>query len=112
MGPAESMVVDKLLAFDSPVRDALSAQKQRAEVQTTDRNGGFIFKVAGPAAKVEDGVVSECFYLDGESNRGALVHILLHVANGRLHRLEIYKEGGEPILVNPYKIPPSLIQFY
>jgi hypothetical protein len=41
-----------------------------------------------------------------------LVRIALHVTGGKLCELEIYKENGTPILVDPYEFDLKRVHFY
>jgi len=40
------------------------------------------------------------------------VRIALRVTTGTLSELEIYKENGKPILLDPYEIELSRVHFY
>lgn len=111
-GVRESLVVEKLLSADFAGRDELVIQLKEAMVMRIDANGSLRFRGDGPFANVAERVAVEGFYCDDVNGRGALVHLLLHVVDGRLHELEIYKEDGSPILIDPYEIEASLINFY
>jgi len=36
--------------------------------------------------------------------------LLLHVIEGRLHELEVYKDDGSDILIGPYEVPLAEIE--
>lgn len=54
-------------------------------------------------AVVQERVVAEGYYSDEDtgSHDGPQVHVLLHVMEGRLAELEIYKDDGSPIRKGP-----------
>jgi len=47
-------------------------------------------------AKVKRRIPAEAEFRDTD---GVLIHILLHVIDGKVNELEIYKEDGSPIIL-------------
>ncbi|MBB4226871.1 hypothetical protein GGD56_000691 [Rhizobium mongolense] len=73
-----------------------------ARVSPIDRQGSLQFRVVGPAAPVETRVPTEAHYFDGpDRNGGPAVHLLIHVVEGKLHELEVYKDDGTAITALP-----------
>jgi len=113
LGTREAAVMVWLLRVEFEGRDALVAQLQTAMVKRIDRNGSLQFCIeGGPPALVAQRIAIEGFYLDDVGGHGPLVHLLIHVVGERLHELEIYKEDGSPILIDPYEIDISKIHYY
>lgn len=98
----ETSIVARLLETDFPGRDAIAQQMENATVREwDDRNGSLIFEVAsGPRAvtKLRIPVEGEFEDLDGIT-----IHVLLHVVDGFVTDLEIYKDDSSRI----QKIPSS-----
>ena len=71
-----------------------------------------------PSMRPTDYIPVEAFYDDvvDETNGlirvAAPVRLALHVTCGRLSELEIYKENGKPILIDPYEIDLARVHFY
>lgn len=96
----ERRLVEKLLSPEFPGCEALRSQLETARVSAIDADGSLQFRVSGPSAEVEQRVPTEGYYFDAED--GGLrpaVHVLLHVVDGRLDELEVYKDDGSPIMV-------------
>ena len=71
-----------------------------------------------PSDRDDDHIVVEGFY-DDEPSRdkslfrvAKLVQLALHVTHGRISELEIYREDGGQILLDPYEIDLSKVHFY
>ncbi len=112
-GTREIIVMERLLRAEFEGRDALVAQLQTAMVKRIDRNGSLRFRnEGGPHAHGAQSIAIEGFYRDDVGGHGPLVHLLIHVVDGRLHELEIYKEDRSPILIDPYEIDISKIHYY
>ena len=111
--PGEAAVLDHLLATDFPGRAELQAQARSALVCRIDREGSLRFQTEGPRAQVRGRVPVEGRYHDdrtsAEPHRPA-VNLLLHVIEGRLHELEVYKDDGSDILIGPYEVPLAEIE--
>lgn len=118
----ERDLIMHLLRVDFPGRNHLVAQMQSVEVKRIDPQGSLKLRSAGPLADVEDNdrpsdrakgrIPIEGFYMDDADERGALVHLLLHVIDGKIDEFEVYKEGGSPISKDPYLVELSQICFY
>lgn len=111
--PAEVAVLDLLLANDFPGRSELAAQARSALASRIDHEGSLRFQVDGPQAEVRGRVPVEGHYHDDGSGPGPhrpAVNLLLHVVEGRLHELEVYKDDGSAILIQPFAIPLAEIE--
>jgi len=102
----ELILLKKLLERDFPGRDNLLRQLDGLSVKTVDEEGSLSIQVdpLAPSAEVKRRVVSEAYYCDeddGISSEGAKVNVLLHVVNGKLTEIEIYKDDGSPIKKRP-----------
>jgi hypothetical protein len=102
--PQELATVNELLRIDFPGRDALSRQLDGALVETIDAQGSLRFQVgpvshAGVAQRVP--VHGQAVDLDGVT-----IQYLIHVADGRLHELEVFRDDSRPLLhqVEPHEI--------
>ena len=71
-----------------------------------------------PSPRPNDRIPVEGFYDDiidetkGGIRLAAIVRLALHVTEGKISELEVYKEDGTPILMDPYEIELSRIHFY
>ena len=103
--PKETEVaqVERLLAEEFPGRDALKRQAESAQVEEIDANGSLYFKTDTrlPVARVVRRIPVEAEVPDRD---GVLVHVLLHVLDGRLSELEIFREDSRPLIDRP---PPD-----
>jgi hypothetical protein len=74
-------------------------------VKTIDQEGSLSLRPSYSAvpAEVQQRVVTEGYYSDEDtsSSEGPRVNVLLHVVEGRLAELEIYKDDGSPIKKAP-----------
>lgn len=103
----EADVLAHLFQIDFPGRDNLAAQASSAQVCRIDAEGSLRFLVDGPLAEVVGRIPVEGFYYDGEaepSRSRPAVHLLVHVIEGRLHELEVYKDDGDDIIVSPFDV--------
>lgn len=100
MNAQERALVEKLLKRDFQGRDALRAQVESALVTWTEEKGPpvMVFTVddQAPRAEVELRVPLEAEGV-AEDEDGATIHLLLHVVDGFLRELELYREDGEPV---------------
>lgn len=94
LAPNERALVDALLAEAFLGRDELRAQVDGAEVRTIDSDGSFALKVSGPAAHVLHRVPVTGSTRDAE---GLGVEVLLHVVDGLMSEVEIYRVDGKPV---------------
>lgn len=96
----ERQILELLLAepFDGVVE--LRQQAELARVEKLDAEGSLSFVVPAslPAAKVAKRIPVEAEAPDAD---GIMVHALLHVVDGRLSELEIYKDDSSGIRAFP-----------
>lgn len=92
---AEREILDVLLKKDFPGKSELVEQAKDAEVKAVDENHSLSFLVhSAMLAPIKRGIPTEARMKDTD---GVFVNILLHVVDGRLNELEIYKDDGSPI---------------
>jgi hypothetical protein len=93
----ESTIIDQLLAPEFPGKAQLAPQIAGSLVITLDEDGSVKFRVGEttPASEVKYRVPTEGEFQDSD---GVTVHVLLHVINGYIDELEIFKENSLPIL--------------
>ena|SRR5438105_7016287 len=91
----ERRVINALLSPDFPAKAALEGQWARALVRPIDADGSLEVKVeGGPLAEVEVRVPVEATLEDSD---GVTVHVLLHVIDGYMHEIEVFREDSEPV---------------
>ena len=115
LSPGEAAVLDHLLAVDFPGRGALAVQARTALARRVDRDGSLRFRADGPRAEVQGRVPVEGCYHDDGSGPGfhrPVVNLLLHVVEGRLHELEVYKDDDSDILIEPFAVPLAEIEVW
>ena len=96
---AERKVIERLLQERFDGRNELLCQLDGAQVRAIDPNGSLSFRINGPTtAKVRTRVPVEAAAPDVD---GASVHVLLHVVDGRMTELEVYREDLRPVLQFP-----------
>lgn len=91
----EMELLTKLLDHDFPGRDALRLQLSSVTGRQTDEHGCLELRTdEAIEADTEVGSPTEgrCEDIDG-----GLIVVMLHVKNGKLHLLEIFKEDGSEI---------------
>src|SRR5712692_10291272 len=95
----ESRLVDKLLSEDFFGREAIREQISTSLVRQIDSNGSLEFKVpVGPVAHTNFRVPVQG---DFEDIDGVTIHVLLHVVNGRVNELEVYKDASSAVSEMP-----------
>ena len=98
----EHALMSRLLSASFPGREALAAQARAARVKWLQSPGApaLLFEVAGdiPTADVRRRIPVEAEGLDAD---GEAVHFLLHVVDGRMVEVEIYRDDGEALLRMP-----------
>jgi hypothetical protein len=95
----EQGIIDRLLEKAFAGRDAIREQMKKSLVRTIDEDESLEFLVqSNVKAKVKRRIPVEAELQDTD---GVLIHILLHVIDGKLNELEIYKEDGSPIRESP-----------
>ncbi|MDA1054570.1 MAG: hypothetical protein O3C40_29415 [Planctomycetota bacterium] len=92
----EFALLQRLLSATVSGKEQLIEQVRGARVESIDNNGSlrFIFESA-PKAKVTKRIPVEAQCLDSD---GMWIHALLHVLNGQISELEIYKDDSSPVL--------------
>jgi hypothetical protein len=106
----ETAVLEKLLEHRFPGRDALYHQLAGLRAKEIDANGSLRFQVtANTTTPIRRSVVAEVRYpdLDTKNESDPHVNILLHVLDGKLSIMEIYKDDGSTIMRRP---DPSLLR--
>lgn len=96
----EEAVLGFLLAAEFEGVEALRQQAASCQVSELDPDGGLSLRpIQGSPADVTRRVVTEGDYVDSD---GGMVHVLVHVVDGWLDELEIYREDGQRV-----KTPPT-----
>jgi hypothetical protein len=91
----EMELLKKLLDHDFPGRDVLRRQLSSVTGRQVDENGSIELKTAeNERAEVQSASPTEgtCADIDGVP-----IAVMLHVKEGKLHLLEIFKEDGSEI---------------
>jgi hypothetical protein len=100
----ERDVLAALFRAEFPGRSELAQQAQTAIVRSLDTNGSLAFvEVGGPLAEVVRRIPVEA---EVEDEDGTIIHVLVHVLDGRLNELEIYREDSGLVARKP--APDSL----
>lgn len=97
-------VIEKLLEPQFVGVEELRQQVPSLLVKQCDENGSIQLKAESSiCSRVQDGPVAEARYPDANTNdtNGVCVNVLLHVKNGRLWMLEIYKDDSSRVLSQP-----------
>ncbi|MDB5647466.1 hypothetical protein [Methylobacterium sp.] len=113
--PEEVAVLGLLLATNFPGRSELAAQARSALARRIDREGSVRFQTNKPQAEVRERVPVEGYYHYDGSGPGLhrpAINLLLHVVDGRLHELEVYKDDGSAILIDPFVVPLAEIEVF
>ena len=91
----EREVLEKLLEPDFPGRDELRDQLDSVTAEEIDEDGGLALKCepSRPASvKCRVPTEGECIDTDG-----VMIHVLLHVVDGRMNELELFKEDASRV---------------
>jgi len=90
-------MIGRLLAVDFPGRDELWTQSDSLTAKGLDAEGSIALNPGSSAnaANVERRVPVEAEFEDTD---GVTVHVLLHVVDGLINELEIYREDSGPVL--------------
>jgi len=95
----EQEIIDRILEKAFPGRDEICEQVKKCLVRTIDEDESLEFLVqSNVKAKVKRRIPIEAEFQDAD---GVLIHLLLHVVDGKVNELEIYKEDGSPIIESP-----------
>ncbi len=101
----EKSILSQLLSASFPGKEQLQEQLVKVTVCPIDENGSLALRVSGgPVAKVTKRIPVEAEYPDSD---GVPVHVLLHVVEGKLDELEIYREDS---LMVRKRIDPQQLQ--
>lgn len=99
MTVGEKDILSRLLDTDFPARDIVCEQLAHAVVRTIDEEGSLEFQTTSPqTVPPGDRVPAEARYRDRDE---VCVNLLLHVVDGKVRELEVYKDDGSPILTAP-----------
>lgn len=109
----EMQLLERLLDLDFPGRDQLRVQLGSAVGRTIDEDGGLSLRCSAESpAPVSSRVPTEgrCVDLDGLH-----INVLLHVVEGFMNELEIYKDdssrvkkypmAGDLVVIDPRSVP-------
>jgi len=126
--PNERALLMHLLRGDFQGKAEILQQMASLQVMSIDQKGSLKLSTDGPLADVKDNdapsprandfIPVEGFYDDGTSDgwspirMARLVRLALHVTNGRISELEIYKEDGSPFIMDPYEVDLKKVHFY
>lgn len=95
----ESDLLQRLLSANFHGAEALIRQLATTLVEPIDRDGSLRLKPVNPTpATVSRRIPVEATYADAD---GVLVHVLVHVINGVLDELEVYREDSGAVVVAP-----------
>jgi hypothetical protein len=88
----EQAILDQLLASDFTGKEELECQIANSLVTTIDEDGSIKFKIGSDACAsgIRYRVPTEGEFQDSD---GVAVHVLLHVIDGYVDELEIFKEN-------------------
>jgi len=101
----ERALLDRLLEAEFPGRDELAPLLHQLLVKSIDDDGGLELqsKIEGKASVVKRIPVEA----ESTDKDGAVIHMLLHVVDGRPVELEFYRDGIGTIKTMP---PPSTFE--
>jgi hypothetical protein len=95
LSASERQLFDAFLAQNFPGRAELVDQLQSAKVRPVDNNPSLDISVdSGAPAIVDRRIPIEA---EVEDSDGVIVHILLHVVDGFMNELEIYRDDSRPL---------------
>ena len=97
----------RLLEFPFPGSDALKEQLRNALVRPIGANGSLEFQVRkGTRAAVNDPIPVEG---EAEDLDGTTIHVLLHVIDGTVRDLDVYKNDSSRVSQMP---EPSALRLF
>ena len=98
--PSEFSLLRRLLSKPFEGNEQIRAQLEFAQVAEIDSQHSLRFSTSrdATAAKTLERVPVEARATDGD---GVTINVLLHVVDGFVHELEIYKDDSSGILVQP-----------
>ena len=96
---SEKRLLQRLLTFDFDGAAGLSPQLRILLVEPIDRDGSLrLHPVDATPVPVARRVPVEATYADAD---GVVVHVLIHVIEGLLSELEVYREDSGGVLTAP-----------
>jgi hypothetical protein len=100
LGEHERAVLAALLDVDFPGQSALLAQASEVSARRIDANGSLALAPGAdtPRAEVMRRIPVEAEFDDQD---GVTAHVLLHVVDGYLNELEVYREDSAPLQREP-----------
>lgn len=99
MTASEKEILSRLLDADVAARDVVCEQLAHAVVRTIDAEGSLEFQTTSTRIVPPGGRIrAEARYRDRDD---VYVNLLLHVVDGKVRELEVYKDDGSPILTAP-----------
>lgn len=97
--PEEADLVRALMSEDFPGRVELQLQLSNVVVKQIDENGSLSLRTsAAVTAPVDRRIPVEAAYDDVD---GIRVHLLLHVVDGFVDELEVYRDDSAPVISSP-----------
>ena len=91
----EANIFEILLAVDFVGKQAIQQQLHAVAVDDLDDNGSLrLYPASGPRAEVRHRIPIEAETSDVDGTR---VHVLLHVVDGMVDELEVYREDSRPL---------------
>jgi hypothetical protein len=96
LSESERRILDALFSADFPGKRELMEQANELTARPLDAEGSLALraKPGTPAATVERRIPVEAEVEDAD---GVVVHVLLHVVDGFLDELEIFREDSGPL---------------
>jgi len=95
----ERQLILRLLEKDFPGRDALVEQVENSLVRSIDPDGSLEFQINSQVvADVKWSIPTEGRVPDSD---GMVINMLLHVIDGKITELEIYKDDSSPVIKRP-----------
>jgi hypothetical protein len=101
---AEREVFRKLLSLNFPSRDELLTQLESLLARTIDDDGSLSLKVTAGVVAPQNcriPIEARCPDTNTQDDSEPHVKILLHVVEGKMFELEIYKDDGSPVIDRP-----------
>lgn len=96
---SEKQLLQRLLTLDFDGAEALSQQLRMLLVEPIDRDGSLrLHPVDATPVSVARRIPVEATYADAD---GVVVHVLIHVIEGMLNELEVYREDSGGVLIAP-----------
>jgi hypothetical protein len=96
LADTERAVLANLLTEDFPGRDVLQEQLAEARGRLIDADGSLAL-VPSPSARAADVVRRIPVEAETEDLDGVTIHVLLHVVDGYVNELEVYREDSARI---------------